>query len=55
MSTYVIGDILDRGPHPIKAMQYLMTLPNCTCLVGNHELMALSCMEHIQGEQSYCT
>ena len=23
---YVMGDVVDRGPDPIKALQYLMTL-----------------------------
>lgn len=37
---YVLGDVVDRGPEPIRALQFLMGLPNCTCLVGNHEFMA---------------
>lgn len=37
---YVLGDVVDRGPEPIRALQFLMGLPNCTCLVGNHECMA---------------
>lgn len=38
---YVLGDVIDRGPHPIKVLSLLMTLPNCTCIAGNHERMAL--------------
>ena len=38
---YVLGDIVDRGPHPIKVLSALMELPNAVCIVGNHELMAL--------------
>ncbi|MEE1024278.1 MAG: fructose-bisphosphatase class III, partial [Acutalibacteraceae bacterium] len=38
---YVLGDIVDRGPHPIKVLSALMELPNVVCIVGNHELMAL--------------
>lgn len=38
---YVLGDILDRGPHPIKIILKLMEMPNVVCIVGNHELMAL--------------
>lgn len=41
---YILGDILDRGPHPIKIMQKLMEMPNAYCIVGNHELMALECL-----------
>ena len=42
---YVLGDVLDRGPHPIKTLRKLMDMPNVICLVGNHELMALDCLE----------
>ncbi len=38
---YVLGDIVDRGPHPIKVLLKLMEMPNAICIVGNHELMAL--------------
>ena len=42
---YVLGDVLDRGPHPIKTLKKLMEMPNAVCLVGNHELMALESLE----------
>ena len=38
---YVLGDIVDRGPNPIKTLLKLMEMPNVVCIVGNHELMAL--------------
>ena len=44
---YILGDILDRGPHPVKVLQKLMEMPNAICLVGNHELMALECLEFL--------
>lgn len=47
---YVLGDILDRGPHPIKVLLKLMEMPNVICLVGNHELMALECLEFLMKE-----
>lgn len=47
---YVLGDILDRGPHPIKVLTKLMEMPNVICLVGNHELMALECLEFLLNE-----
>lgn len=47
---YVLGDILDRGPHPIKVLLQLMEMPNVICLVGNHELMALECLEFLMKE-----
>lgn len=47
---YVLGDVLDRGPHPIKTLMKLMEMPNCICIVGNHELMALECLEFLMKE-----
>jgi len=47
---YILGDILDRGPHPIKVLKKLMEMPNAICIVGNHELMALECLEFLMKE-----
>ncbi|MCR4903012.1 MAG: serine/threonine protein phosphatase [Butyrivibrio sp.] len=47
---YILGDILDRGPHPIKVLQKLMEMPNAICIVGNHELMALECLDFLMKE-----
>lgn len=47
---YVLGDILDRGPHPIKTVRKLMEMPNAICMVGNHELMALEGLEFLMKE-----
>jgi serine/threonine protein phosphatase 1 len=47
---YVLGDVLDRGTHPIKTLLKLMEMPNAVCLVGNHEVMALECLEFMQKE-----
>ena len=47
---YVLGDVLDRGPHPIKTIRKLMEMPNAICMVGNHELMALECLEFLMKE-----
>ena len=47
---YIIGDILDRGPNPIKTLLKLMNMPNVICLVGNHELMAMECLEFLTKE-----
>lgn len=49
---YVIGDILDRGPHPIKTIRRLLEIPNAICLMGNHELMALDCLKFLKKENS---
>ncbi|WP_330404021.1 fructose-bisphosphatase class III [Lachnospira multipara] len=47
---YVLGDVLDRGPHPIKVLRKLMKTPNAICMVGNHELMAVKCLEFLMKE-----
>ena len=47
---YVLGDILDRGSHPIKTLMKLMEMPNVICIVGNHEYMALECLEFLMKE-----
>ena len=47
---YILGDVVDRGPHPIKVLLKLMEMPNAVCLAGNHELMALECLEFLMQE-----
>ena len=47
---YILGDVLDRGPHPIKTLRKLMEMPNAICLVGNHEFMAMKCLEFLMKE-----
>lgn len=44
---YVLGDVLDCGPHHIKTLLKFMEMPNAICLVGNHELMALDCLDFL--------
>ena len=34
---YILGDILDRGPNPIRVLRKLMEMPNVIPIVGNHE------------------
>ena len=47
---YILGDIFDRGPHPLLTMIRILEMPNVHCLIGNHELMALECMEFLLQE-----
>lgn len=47
---YILGDVLDRGPHPVQTLLKLMEMPNVVCLVGNHELMAVECLEFLMTE-----
>lgn len=44
---YILGDVLDRGPHPIKVLLKLMEMPNAICIAGNHEFMASECLEFL--------
>lgn len=40
---YILGDILDRGPHPIKILLDIMKRMNVEVLAGNHCVMACEC------------
>lgn len=35
---YAVGDFCDRGPEPIKVLDYLMNLPHFFPVVGNHDM-----------------
>ena len=35
---YAVGDFCDRGPNPIKVIDYLMALPRFLPVVGNHDM-----------------
>lgn len=37
---YVLGDMVDRGPNPMKVVLDLMERPNAVALAGNHDLLA---------------
>lgn len=47
---YVLGDVLDRGPHPIKVLQEMMKCPNVIPIAGNHEAMGTACLRFLQEE-----
>ena len=44
---YILGDVLDRGPNPITTLRKLMEMPNVICILGNHELMAVECLDFL--------
>lgn len=46
---YIIGDIFDRGPHPVKILIDIMNSNNMILLCGNHEHMAVSCLNYLVG------
>ena len=43
---YVLGDMIDRGPDPVGVMRVCRDLKNCTVLMGNHEDLMLSFLDH---------
>ncbi len=47
---YILGDVVDRGPHPIKTLRKLMEMPNVIPMVGNHELLALEGLKFLNSE-----
>lgn len=47
---YVLGDIVDRGPDPIRILQDMASRPNIYPLMGNHEFMALDLLRHLMVE-----
>ena len=50
---FILGDILDRGPHPIKIILDVMNRPNVEVLAGNHCMMALECMSFLLSEVTW--
>lgn len=39
---YILGDVIDRGPHGVELLEQIMASDNITMLLGNHEQMCLS-------------
>ena len=39
---YIIGDVVDRGPHGIELLQRIREMPNITLMLGNHEYMMIN-------------
>ena len=44
---YVLGDMVDRGPEPMKVVLDMMSRPNVIPIAGNHEMMALDCLRFL--------
>ena len=38
---YILGDVVDRGPQPIRILLDMSARPNVHPILGNHELMAI--------------
>ena len=43
---YILGDVIDRGEYGIELLQQIITMPNCTLLMGNHEYMMVNALRH---------
>lgn len=39
------GDALDRGPQTQEVVDYLMGLPRCVLVKGNHDLLIMDCIQ----------
>ena len=52
---YVLGDVVDRGPEPIKIILDIMDRDNVTLIMGNHEVMALDVLKKLVREISHET
>lgn len=55
---FVLGDLIDRGPEPIKLVQNLLLRSNVFPLMGNHDLLALDIMTKLSAiitEDNYNT
>ena len=50
---YVLGDAVDRGPHPIKVLQDIMKRSNVVFLLGNHDYLMMDVMKKILHSMKY--
>ncbi len=51
---YVLGDAIDRGPEPIRCLQYIMNHSNMKMLIGNHEDMMVKSVDENMNDYFYC-
>lgn len=47
---FVLGDVVDRGPEPIKLVQDMMLRSNIYPLMGNHDLLAFDILSKLMVE-----
>lgn len=47
---YILGDILDRGPNPIKIILDIINRFNVEVIAGNHCVMAMECFKFLMQE-----
>ncbi|MCM1048537.1 MAG: fructose-bisphosphatase class III [Clostridiales bacterium] len=44
---YILGDVVDRGPEPIRLMQDIMERHNVIFILGNHDFIMYSLMKRL--------
>ena len=49
---YIIGDAIDRGPKSVDTLLHIMDANNIVLLSGNHEYMAVLCLNYLLKEIS---
>ncbi len=47
---FVLGDVVDRGPEPMKVLMDMMMRPNVYPILGNHDFMALKVLRKLNVE-----
>lgn len=47
---YILGDVIDRGPEPVRILQHMSMRSNIYPIMGNHELMALAVLDRLLDE-----
>ena len=47
---YSLGDVVDRGPEPMKVLLDMMSRPNVVPILGNHEFTAAYCLRFLLKE-----
>lgn len=43
---FMLGDMIDRGPQVVEVLSVVRSLKNCTTLMGNHEQLMLTALDH---------
>lgn len=52
---YILGDVVDRGPHVAEVLQRMMMQPNVVPILGNHEFLALQCLSFLGDDIMECS
>lgn len=47
---YILGDVVDRGPEPMKVLQDMMKRPNVIFILGNHDFAMYTLMKQLAVE-----